>query len=259
MLLRRFNQAGIDMFAAYIKTLVEKKKVSKSSRDLADLPAPMNLLTDDTMTEVVTPHTECPNVSFSNRLSAAEYLDRLLSPIGLADSFHDDKLWAWLSLRFFDELMPFKKEGIPSRDLSKLGVDESRFIPSNHFQDRHRHLLRHPLQVYRAVHGEAQNALCFLVQPVYRPGDIVEQFGSRQLYSWNTLMLSTMSALLVDSAEMKIRPNASGKARRLESVLNQFDCTWDLGYIAKDLLVPMLPKEFKELRRTRPASKKVAK
>jgi hypothetical protein len=244
--LRRFNKAGVERFRAFIATLKTDKKS----------PPPFDLLTDTAMTELVAPRINCADAVFDSRLSAAEYLYNLLLPVGLANALNNDELWSWLSLRFYDELMPIKKAGIPAKDLSQLGVDESRFIPSNHFQDRHRHLLRHPLQIYHAANGNAHDALCFLVQPVYKPGDVVEQFGSRQLYSRNKEMLATMSALIVDPSTMKIRRNASSKARRLDSVLQQFDCTWDLGFIAKDLLVPMLPKEFTDLRKSKVASKK---
>jgi hypothetical protein len=235
MLLRRFNQAGIDRFRGYVATL----KTDKT------LPAPEELVADDALSELITPITECADATFANRLAAAEYLDRLLGAANLGDGFDDVGLWAWLALRFFDQLRPLG----PGISLKQLGVDEARFIPTNNWEDRHRHLLRHPLQVYRMAGRDARRALCFLVQPVHRPGDFVEQLGSRQLYLRNKEMLATLSELVVDSATLSLRRNASSKARRLDTVLQQFDCTWDLDFIAKDLLVPLLPDEFKELRR----------
>ena len=56
-----------------------------------------------------------------------------------------------------------------------------------------------------------------------------------QLYLRNKEMLATLSTLVVDPANQTLRKNASSKARRLDEVLAQFDCTWDLGFIAKDL------------------------
>ncbi len=103
------------------------------------------------------------------------------------------------------------------------------------------------------MNGDVKNALCFLVQPEgAQTGDVVEYHlvSHKPFCSHNKAMIATMSALVVDSGSMTIRANASGKARRLEAVLDQFDCTWDLGFIAKDLLVQMLPKEFKEFRRS---------
>ena len=57
------------------------------------------------------PKTECPNAKFANRLAVAEYLDRTLTPVGLADAFNDVGLWAWLALRFFDQLCPVQGDG----------------------------------------------------------------------------------------------------------------------------------------------------
>lgn len=242
MRLRRFNAAGIERFRTFIATL-------RSDKTRA---APIDLLFDDVVTEVVTPETDVPDATFANRLAAAEYLDRVLSPVGLADAFNDIGLWAWLSLRFFDQLRPLG----PGISLKQLGVDEPRFIPSDNYTDRHRHLLRHPLQVYRMVDRNASQALCVLVQPIYRPGDVVEQLASRQTYSREKVVLATISALIVDPVKMAIRANASGKARRIVDVIDQFDCTWDLGYIAKDLLVPMLPDEFEEFRKPPSATEK---
>ena len=247
MLLRRFNQAGIDRFRAFIATLnVDASPSTKSLR------APVEILEDDKLTEVIKPHTECPDATFANRLAAAEYLNTLLAPTGLVEAYGDIGLWSWLALRFFDKLRPLKN-GVVLHD--DMGVQESRFVPSDILVDRnlrakrhHRHLLRHPLEVYRMAGCNADRAMCFLVQPVYRPGDFIEQIATRRMYTWYDEMLATLSALVVDPESLKIKDNASSKARRLDEVLQQFDCTWDLGFIAKDLLVPMLPDEFEQFR-----------
>ena len=246
MLLRKFKPLGTERFRAFIALL----KTDKT------LPAPFELLEDNTLTEVVAPHTESADAVFANRLAAAEYLDHLLTPAGLADAVSDVGLWSWLALRFFDQLRPLG-EGV---SIKKLGVEESRFVPSDVLPDQnlrskryHRHLLRNPLQIYRLVGGDAQRAICFLAQPVHQPGDFIEQFASRQLYTRNKEMLATLSDLVVDPATNTMRRNASTKARRLDEVLAQFDCTWDLGFIAKDLLLPMLPDEFEQFRSKRTA------
>jgi hypothetical protein len=233
MLLRRFTQLGVDRFRGFVVRLRNDKT----------LVAPREMLEDDALTEVISPPTECPDATFGNRLVAAEYLDRLLTPVGLADALHDVGLWSWLALRFFDQLRPLGT-GI---NLQKLGVEEARFIPTDNYTDRHRHLLRTPLRIYRAARGNPQNVMCFLVQPVHQPGDLNEQFTSRDRWMRNAELIATLNQLVVDAASNTIRRNASARARRLSDVLDQFDCTWDLGFIAKDLLVPMLPAEFKEL------------
>ena len=234
MLLRRFNAIGLERFRNFVETLKSDKM----------LPAPKetDLLLNEELTVVVTPGTDVPDEYFKNRLAAAQYLDRVLTQAGLSAAFQDVELWAWLALRFFDQLRPLG----PNISIKKLGVDAARFIPTDNYQDRHRHLLRHPLQVLRAYGEDVNDALCLLVQPVYQPGDVVEQFASRRMYSWYKQVIPTLSALVVDFGAMRIKTNASTDARRLDEVLSQFDCTWDLGFMDKGLLISMLPPEFEK-------------
>jgi hypothetical protein len=66
MLLRRFNESGIERFREFITQLKNDKT----------LGPPMDLLEDGTLTEVIQPATDCPEATFSNRLdAAAQYLD----------------------------------------------------------------------------------------------------------------------------------------------------------------------------------------
>lgn len=250
MLLRRFNAEGIARFRDYIGLLNADKQLETKS-----LPAPMALLSDDTCAEVIAPETRCPNALFENRLAAAKYLNAILEPLGLPGDGTDVGLWSWLALRFFDQLRPLRDGAVIDK---RMGTEEARFIPSEHYTDRHRHLLRGPLEIYRSVKGNPSCAMCLLIQPVYMPGDIVEQFASRQLYIRNSELLGTVTSLVVDPQKNTLRPNAPTKARRLSFVLDQFDCTWDLGSIVKDKLIPMLPTEFKEFRSARRGSAKEA-
>lgn len=246
MRLRRFNNEGIERFRTFIGRLNPKTGGDKS------LPAPMDLLEDDALTELIEPPTDCPDVAFANRLAAAEYLDKLLTPIGLADAFGDVGLWSWLALRFFDQIRPLKDGKVIDE---KMGVDPARFIPTIHYQDRHRHLLRHPLQVLRMFDGNSEKALFFLIQPVWRPGQLVESLASKKEMTWHKGLLATLSKLYVDRASMSLKGGAGGKdedpgsARRLAIVINQFDCTWDLGALAldPDHFIEILPEEFKKV------------
>lgn len=236
MLLRRFNENGIVQFRTFIASLQDDKK----------RPAPIGMLLDENLTEILDPNIESVDADFQTRLEAALYLDKLLTPLNLDDPLGDVGLWCWLTLRFFDQVRPLP---LPPR----LGFQEQRFVPSDVLSDAnlrskryHRHLLRNAYQIYRLVEGKTSSAMCFLVQPVHMPGDFIEQFASRQLYLRNPELLATLSTLVVNAGDNSIRPKASSKARRLDDVLAQFDCTWDLGFIVKDLLIPMLPKEFKK-------------
>lgn len=241
MILRRFNPAGIDRFRLFVRSLREDKT----------RPAPLELLEDDLLTEVIQPLTEVPDATFANRLEAARYLDNLLTHAGLESALSDIGLWSWLSLRFFDQVRPLgDKLKALGGNVKQLGVNEARFIPTplDDYETYYRHLLRHPLQIYRHVGRDADVALCFLLQPVHQPGDIVEQLASRVTYIRNKDIMAAITALFVEASSLSIKRNASTKARRLHYVFEQFDCTWDLGYVAKALLIPMLPKEFDKFK-----------
>jgi len=237
LFLRRFNEAGVGEFKSYLATLRTDRTVQTKS-----LPAPMVMLEDLALTEIVTQQAECPDALFPNRLAAAKYLDGLLRPLCLPNVLDDVGLWAWLALRFFDQLRPLQ-DGLVTN--ASMGVEEARFIPTNHYTDQHRHLLRGPYKIYRVVDGDADRAMCFLVQPIFQPGDFIEQIASNKMISMRPELVATLSKLVVDPTSQSLYRNASSKARRLVAVLGQFDCTYDLGYVARDLLIPMLPDELK--------------
>src|SRR4051812_38508118 len=98
MLLRRFNQAGLARFRAYVGTL----KADKS------LPAPLELLEDDALTDLVQPETDCLMDKFAKRFAAANYLDQILLRAGLEDGFDNVDLGSWIALPFFYQLRPLR-------------------------------------------------------------------------------------------------------------------------------------------------------
>lgn len=247
MLLRRFNDEGLSAFRKFIEELNSDDTVATKSK-----PAPFHMLEDPTFTELVHPEADCADVTFKNRLEVARYLDSLLNHAKLPEMLADVKLWSWLSLRFFDQLRPLTNGVVADK---RVGLQEARFVPSDVLdspKDRsnryHRHLLRNPFHIYRLAASNPSAVMCFLVQPVHEPGDFIEQFASRQIYMRNLKLTSMLTHLCVDPQKQTIRPKASSKARRLEDVLQQFDCTWDLSFVPRDQLVAMLPDEFQDLR-----------
>lgn len=241
MLLRRFNQAGIDRFRAFIATL----KTDKS------LPAP-DLLNDDALTELVAPETECPDATFANRLAAAEYLNKVLSPAGLADAFSDVGLWSWLALRFFDQLCPVEA------DASRNPGAEVRWIPQVDAHRRYyRHLLLGASVIYQAHRDEPSRAVGLLADPVHvGTAEVFRSFIENPSLIRSRSAVEVATMLYYDPAKRKIRRGAGGggvsqkpgTCRRLIRVLQQFDCTYDLYALSADLLLKMLPPEFNRFR-----------
>src|SRR5262249_16830000 len=114
------------------------------------------------------------------------------------------------------------------------------------------HLLAGPYRIYRAHRDNPQRALVLLCGPLDRPGDIVEQFASRQELVTNPTVIESATRLYVDPATNRPRRGAGGKsagsARRLADVLEQFDVTWDLYTLTPDGLLTLLPHEFDRFR-----------
>lgn len=235
MLLRRFNNEGIDRFRTFIGRLKTEDK---------SLPAPMELLEDDTLTEVIGSGIDCPDAKFANRLAAAEYLDKLLEPVGLADAFADVGLWSWLALRFFDQLCRRATDGTRSPG------EETRWIPLVDANRRYyRHLLLGPIVVYRAHRDDPRRAAALLADPPHiATAEVYRLFIENPALTRSKSAVAAATSLYYDSTRKKIRRGAgskeAGDCRRLIAVMQQFDCTFDLFALTERTLLNMLPKEF---------------
>jgi hypothetical protein len=112
-------------------------------------------------------------------------------------------------------------------------MHEARLLPllDNH-QRFYRHLLLGPFLVVRAHHDNPERAAAFLKQPLWKPGEIVEQLASRKELVTNRAVAEAATRLYVDSASGTIKRNTSSKIkgapRRLADLLNQLDLTWYL-------------------------------
>lgn len=186
---------------------------------------------------------------FGNRRAAAEFFFDVLQPYGaeLGDIERHAGLWSWLALAWIDILAPAEADG--SR---RLG-EQARWIASvDNYQRYYRHLLAGPYRIYRAHRTAPDTAMAVLATPVNAPGDVVEQFASRQEFVANGNLLGAITQLYYDPDNSKIRKGAAtkgaGSARRLADVLNQFDLTWDIQGMPSGELVELLPAEFARFR-----------
>lgn len=237
MKLRRLNKTGIDLFSVYLDALE-----SDPSRN-----PPNSLLEDAAASDTITAAVEVEQRRFGNRFTAAEYLDQLISKAGLTDVERDIGLWAWLTLFYLDETCPRARgERHPG--------ERARYIPeATNSRRYYRHLLAGPYRIYKAHRQNPKRALVVLCQPLDKPGDVVEQFASRQEIVTNGTVLAVATQLYVDPATGLQRRGAqtknAGAARRLADVLNQFDVTWDLYATLASELQGILPTEFDRFRK----------
>lgn len=238
MNLGRMNDNGLRQFAEYLTNL----------KTTPTLVPPIELLADPSTSEQAAPVDVLPH-AFANRLEAGRWLHDLIERAAIPDPARDKGLWAWLSLRLFDSVCPTDGHG------HRKPGEMARHIPdATNFQRYYRHLLAGPWRIFRTHRDDAARALAVLCQPLHKPGDIVEQFASRQELVTNCAFITAATRLYVDPATQQPRFGSGGKARgaprRLADFCNQLDVTWDLYAMEPDEVLEKLPKEFDRFHRT---------
>ncbi|MGB8476697.1 MAG: hypothetical protein WCE61_21660 [Candidatus Acidiferrum sp.] len=238
MKLRRFNRDGVSAFAAYRSQLALEPKL---------LP-PVNMLEDAALTELIPSEIEVPRRNFSTRLEAGRFFNELIEHAGLELPERDAGLWTWLTLFFLDEVCP------PDGNGSRNPQDEARLLPllDNH-QRFYRHLLLGPYLIVRAHRDNPERAMAMLCNPLWKPGEIVEQLASRKELVTNRAVAEVATTLYYDPSTGSFKRGAGssvkGAARRLAALLNQFDLTYYLYGMTAEELLALLPKEFDRFRK----------
>ncbi len=233
MKLRRFNSDGIATFASYRARLALEP----------NLPPPFQMLGDPALTEEIPGDIDVPKRNFETRLEAGRFLNELLEHSGIALPERDRGLWSWLTLYYFEAVCP--ADGNGNRDPQ----DEARLVPllDNH-QRFYRHLLLGPFLIVRAHRDNPERAIAMLCNPLWKPGEIVEQLASRKELVTNRGVVELATRLYYDKEKKSFKRGAGssrkGAARRLAALLNQLDLTFYLYGMSADELLALLPKEF---------------
>ncbi len=232
--LRRFTTTGMSAVQEALDRL-----------DLGEVVNLQAILVDDRFTEVLIAGSVVDVRAFANRRQAGEYLYNLLVPLEdtITDIERDRGLWTWLALAWVDVLAPAEDDG--TRRLK----DRARWVAVvDDYRKYYRHLLAGPYRIYRAHKDDPERAMAVLATVVERPGEVVEQFASRQEMITNPNLMSAITSLYYDPATGRLKSGAGGKAhgsaRRLVDVLQQFDVTWDIYGMEPDEILDLLPGEF---------------
>lgn len=235
MRVAKLNDEGILKFRSWIIDLKNDPK----------LPPPMELLAGADYTTPFVRDIQVQRKRFSNRSEFCSYLHNLMGGISLSKL--DRGFWSWISLFFIDDLIPLESNG------TRIPRALARYIPEqDNYRRYYRHLLAGPYHIYHAHKDNPNRALALLCQPLNKPGDVYEQLASRQEIASNPNIMSLATALYVNPKTRTIKSGAGGKAsgsaRRLIAVLEQFDLTWDLYSASTEELLNALPKEFSKYR-----------
>jgi hypothetical protein len=177
---------------------------------------------------------------FTSRYELAGYLSGALA--GVAND-RDRGMWSWLAVAWVDILAPVRADGT-----RRFGERARWILASDDYRRYYRHLLAGPYAIYRSHADEPQRALALLATPVGMPGDVAEQFASRQEIVTNASLVSLITRLYFDPSTGRLRSGAGGKgpgsARRLADVLLQLDLTWDIYGMPAAGIRALLPNEF---------------
>lgn len=237
MRLRRFTPEGTRRFAEYRRRLAVEPA----------LEPPTHLLEDDSVTELMPGGAVVKPREFRNRLEAGVYLNELLGGVPINLPEHDQGLWTWLTLFYFDNVCP------PDAHGKRKAREEARLVALvDNYQRFYRHLLLGPFLIVRAHKDAPGRAMAFLCQPLWKPGDIVGQLASRKELVTNKAVAEAATRLYYDAASGSLKRGSGSKVkggpRRLADLLNQLDVTWYLYGMTTEELLALLPKEFDRFR-----------
>jgi hypothetical protein len=173
-----------------------------------------------------------------------------LKAVSKREISREHRLWNWLALYLFDELCP--QVGGKREPLETAAYV---LTPDFKYTRYYRHLVR-SAWVLVSVHGPFSKVLLTPSgkhsSPVSVRTDLQMQLSATQEFVESASVIRTAHALYYDVAEDRLKPGSSSKGdgapRRLVSVLNQFDLTYDLHASPPETLVALMPSEFDRFR-----------
>ena len=234
MIVRRFNDSGIQRFKEFLDQLRQNPRAA----------VPRELLIDRQYTEEVRGGGDANERDFSNRMAAATFLDDCLRLVKDIDVDRDVGLWVWLTLQCLDAACPADHSG--ARKVLKI----HRYVPApDSFKHYYRHLLSGPYQVFRAHKDRPARAMALLCGRVDAPGEVVEQLAAHQTLITNKGVVELVTQLYYDDAIRVLKRGAGGSGRgsprRLTAILKQLEMTYDLSDMPWQTIARLLPSEFK--------------
>ena len=227
---RRLTESGLKKFRELLTLL-------RTGMPMPHAPA---ILFDDTLTEKIRADLLVEPRRFATKYDAALYLREALRPIDRGELGEDVGLWSWLTLFYFDQVVP------PAEDGVRKPRAEYHYIPDLRSSYALRHLLAGPYQIVGG-HGEA--ARLILSSPLHRFGSLLFQLTWRQELMRNRAILELIDRLYFDAKTGRPRRGATsgdknGSVQRLFAVLAQLEVNYDLPGMSAVQILELLPREF---------------
>jgi hypothetical protein len=233
MILREFNPAGIAAFKAF---LAECRENPRSA-------APMTLLLDERMTEVVKPRTNVEAQHFTLRREAADYLRRLLAPLPEDEVAENPGLWSWLSLCYFDQVCPLRGGRRTVKN------DYSYVFDAKNTRNFYRHLL---FISWYAAHIASPHDRLFMSAPVSSLDKVTSEVMKRLYLTRIPCIFEVLDRLYWDEDRGRGRvgivdprtTKAGDLTHRFPIRMRQLEKTYDLFSLTADQLIELLGAEF---------------
>lgn len=227
---RRLTSQGLSAFEKHIQELTNGYKID----------TPYYLLSDARYSEAIDIDFNVEPIEFESRFELGNYLDQALQDTSFQAFMGDSGFWSWLALYWFDQLCPPSENGYrkPSKPYN--------YILSQNYNHRPRHAI---YTTWLLVHMYGNSALFLLSKKPHERGELIEQLAARQYLISCRGVIEAAKELYFDPERKTFKRGATsqrreGNVRRFIAYLQQLDLTYDLGTLASDALLNMLPNEY---------------
>lgn len=232
MIIRKFNQAGIEQFR---DNLSEIKSGNKC--DLEKV-----ILESSHLTETIDQNLKLESKLFTSKSEMIHYLHKVISQISNSEVYYDVGLWSWISAFYFDSVCPVGSDGI-----RKPGALNRHILEVQDWRKYYRHLLAAPVRILNELQTDSK---IYLTGAPNKHGDLFEQLASRQEIATNRGVIEAATILYWDASKSNIKKgarakNGAGILRRFTGdIIPQYQMTYDLSSMSGREIVDLLPAEF---------------
>lgn len=212
----------------------------------------LELLNDPTLSYDTGISIAKPPRSFESRYQLALWLNQQLSGTSMVEGAPSAAAWTWLAFAFLDVIAPPRADGT-----RKIGDRPLYVLEPDNWRRYYRHLLAGPVRVMRAHWDELHITQALLAGKPNVPGELYEQIASRQEMVTSRAVVALTRRLYWDAATKSLKRGSGGASagspRRLATLLQQLDLTWDIGDMNEDSLFALLPKEYSRFAKETPS------
>jgi hypothetical protein len=254
MKLRKFTEEGHRKYIILYDTI--KESINKNNKDIEKgfskklQEEIKNLKNNHSLSTEVPLGKNLKEQNFKTSYELGAYLDNLLKDCNLSEISFDEKLWDWITLFHFDTVF----------STLMTGYSEHRYVLSNDWKTRYRHLVRSSWFAYNKYQNSSK---LFLSKAPYVGTDFLEQFISHRITENYTPSAECVYELYYDKKNQKTRPGYSKKFIKKKGVktlvkasmgrfidkLNQYNQIYDIWLMEPKDIISLLPKEFDELKK----------